>query len=151
MAATWTTAAEYDRFADIYAVWTETAASTRANLAFYVDAYLAAEGLVVELGVGDGRIAVQAAAQGRDIIGVDLSAKMLARCRRRAEEAGVLDRLTLIHADFRDFQLEAPASLICAAVPQPRPPADPGREAPGPDPRATRSSGPAGSSSSTTS
>jgi SAM-dependent methyltransferase len=112
MAAARTTATEYDRFADIYAVWTETAASTRANLAFYVDAYLAAEGLVVELGVGDGRIAVQAAAQGRDITGVDLSANMLDRCRRRAEEAGVLDRLTLIHADFRDFQLEAPASLI---------------------------------------
>lgn len=112
MAAIWTTAAEYDRFADIYAVWTETAATAHANLAFYVDAYLAVEGLVVELGVGDGRIAVQAAAQGRDIIGVDRSLAMLARCRRRAEEAGVLDRLTLIHADFRDFQLEAPASLI---------------------------------------
>ena len=112
MAASWTTAAEYDRFADIYAVWTETAASSRANLAFYVDAYLAVDGLVVELGVGDGRIAVQAAAQGRDIIGVDLSSVMLARCRRRAEEAGVLDRLTLVHADFRDFQLEGPASLI---------------------------------------
>lgn len=107
-----TTAAEYDRFADIYAVWTETAVSSPANLAFYVDAYLAVEGLVVELGVGDGRIAVQAARQGRDIIGVDLSEAMLARCRHRAEEAGVLDRLTLIHADFRDFQLEAPASLI---------------------------------------
>jgi len=112
MAACWTTAAEYDRFADIYAVWTETAASTRANLAFYVEAYLAAEGLVVELGVGDGRIAVPAAAQGCKIIGVDLSSAMLARCRRRAEEAGVLDRLTLIHADFRDFRLDAPASLI---------------------------------------
>ena len=44
--------AEYDRFADIYAIWTDTAASTRANLAFYVDAYAAAEGPVVELGVG---------------------------------------------------------------------------------------------------
>ena len=83
-------ASEYDSFADIYAVWTDTAASTRANLAFYVDAYLAAEGPVVELGVGDGRIAVQAAARGRDVIGVDLSTAMLDRCRRRAEEAGVL-------------------------------------------------------------
>ncbi len=34
-----TTAAEYDRFADIYAIWTETAASSRANQAFYVDTY----------------------------------------------------------------------------------------------------------------
>lgn len=107
-----TTAAEYDRFSDIYDVWTNTAASTRANLAFYVETYLAAQGPVVELGVGDGRIAVEAAARGRAITGVDLSSAMLDRCRRRASAAGVLDRLTLLHSDFRTFQLEAPASLI---------------------------------------
>ena len=56
---------EYDRFADIYQVWTDTAASTRANLAFYVDAYVNEPGPVVELGVGDGRIAVAAASRGR--------------------------------------------------------------------------------------
>ena len=112
MASAETTAAEYDRFSDIYAVWTDTAASTRSNLAFYVDAYLAAEGPVVELGVGDGRIAVEAAARGRAITGVDLSSAMLDRCRRRATAAGVLDRLTLLQGDFRSFQLEAPAGLI---------------------------------------
>lgn len=104
--------AEYDRFSDIYTVWTETAASTRANLAFYVDAYLAAEEPVVELGVGDGRIAVQAAARGRHIIGVDLSSAMLERCRQNAANAGVLDRLTRIQADFRHFELPHPAGLI---------------------------------------
>jgi SAM-dependent methyltransferase len=105
-------AAEYDRFSDIYTVWTETAASTQANLAFYVDAYQAAEGPVVELGVGDGRIAVQAAACGVNIVGVDLSSAMLDRCRRNAERAWVLDRLTLIQADFRHFDLPQPAGLI---------------------------------------
>ena len=103
---------EYDTFAEIYPVWTDTAASTRANLAFYVDAYTATEGTVVELGVGDGRIAVQAASLGRSVIGVDLSSAMLDRCRRRAEDAGVLDRITLLRADFRDFQLDGPADLI---------------------------------------
>jgi SAM-dependent methyltransferase len=103
---------EYDTFADIYPVWTDTAASTRANLVFYVEAYVAADGPVVELGVGDGRIAVQAALQGRPVIGVDLSSAMLACCRRRADAAGVLDRLTLLHADFRDFELQEPAALI---------------------------------------
>ncbi len=105
-------AAEYDRFSDIYAVWTDTAASTRANLAFYVDTYLAADGPVVELGVGDGRIAVDAAVRGRALTGVDLSSAMLDRCRRRAADAGVLDRLTLVQGDFRSFQLDAPAGLI---------------------------------------
>lgn len=103
---------EYDRFADIYQVWTDTAASTAANLAFYVDAYVNVPGPVVELGVGDGRIAVAAASQGRPVIGVDLSAAMLERCRRRAEDAGVSDRVTLLNADFREFQLAEPAGLI---------------------------------------
>lgn len=105
-------AAEYDTFADIYAVWTDTAASTRANLAFYVDVYHAAAGPVVELGVGDGRIAVAAAARGRDVVGVDLSTSMLTLCRERASQAGVVDRLRLIQADFRTFTLDEPASLI---------------------------------------
>jgi len=106
------TVSEYDTFADIYAVWTDTAASTRANRTFYLDAYASTSGPVVELGVGDGRIAVPAAAAGRDITGVDLSPAMLDLCRARAAEAGVLDRLTLIEADFRAFALTAPAALI---------------------------------------
>ena len=103
---------EYDSFADIYQVWTDTAGSTEANLAFYVNAYLEAQGPVVELGVGDGRIAVPAASRGRAVIGVDVSSAMLDRCRLRATTAGVLDRLTLMHDDFRRFQLDEPASLI---------------------------------------
>lgn len=103
---------EYDRFADIYQVWTETAGSTRANLAFYVDAYLKETGPVVELGVGDGRIAVAAASRGRSVIGVDLSPAMLEQCRLRAERAGVRDRLTLLNADFRTFHLDEPVGLI---------------------------------------
>ncbi len=103
---------EYDSFADIYAIWTASAASTTANLPFYVDAYLATDGPVVELGVGDGRIAVEAAGRGCVVIGVDHSSAMLERCRERAQRAGVLDRLTLIQADFRDFDLDEPAALI---------------------------------------
>jgi len=89
------TSVDYERFADIYGVWTATAGATRANQAFYVEAYLAADGPVVELGVGDGRIAVAAAVRGRPLVGVDLSPAMLQLCRERAERAGVGDRLTL--------------------------------------------------------
>ena len=103
---------EYERFADIYAVWTATAASAIADKQFYLDAYAAAPGLVVELGVGDGRIAVDAALRGGRIIGVDLSPAMLRLCRERAARAGVLDRLTLLQGDFRSFVLPEPASLI---------------------------------------
>ncbi len=103
---------QYDHFADIYGVWTETASSTRANLPFYVDAYLAAQGPVVELGVGDGRIAVRAATRGCRVIGVDASTAMLDLCRARATRAGVADRVDLRRADFRDFTLREPADLI---------------------------------------
>ncbi|MDP6579859.1 MAG: class I SAM-dependent methyltransferase [Vicinamibacterales bacterium] len=106
------TRSEYDTFADIYTVWTDTARSTRANLPFYVKAYAAADGPVVELGVGDGRIAVEAAAQGCHVIGVDASPAMLALCRQRAQRAGVTDHITLLEADFRDFELQEPAALI---------------------------------------
>ena len=103
---------EYDRFADIYTIWTHTAVSTSANLPFYVDAYAAAGTPVVELGVGDGRIAVAAAERGCTVIGVDCSSAMLGLCRERARRAGVSDRITLIEADFRDFELEEPAGFI---------------------------------------
>ncbi len=104
--------AEYDSFADIYEIWTDSAAAATANRPFYVDAYLAADGPVVELGVGDGRIAVEAATRGCVVTGIDQSSEMLERCRQRAQRARVDERLTLLQADFRDFALEEPAALI---------------------------------------
>ncbi len=103
---------EYDRFAEIYDVWTDTASSTSPNLAFYLDAYARTSGVVVELGVGDGRIALAAARQGRAMTGVDLSAVMLRRCRERAERDGISALVTLIEADFRTFVLPEPARLV---------------------------------------
>ncbi len=103
---------QYDRFSDIYGVWTRTAPSARANQPFYCQLYAETNGPVVELGVGDGRIAVEAAGRGVRLVGVDASSRMLERCRARAEAAGVADRLTLMQADFRTFELETPAALI---------------------------------------
>jgi SAM-dependent methyltransferase len=103
---------EYDTFADIYEIWSTTAPVAARNLPFYLEACQETPGLVAELGVGDGRIAVEAAKIGKAIIGVDSSTNMLHLCRARAHAAGVLDRLQLIQADFRDFSLPHPASLI---------------------------------------
>lgn len=105
-------AAQYDSFADIYDIWTETAPTAQFNRGFYVEAYLAAGGPVVELGVGDGRIAVEAAARGCRVTGVDASPVMLRRCRKRAEEAGVGDRIELLEADFRTFRIDESAALV---------------------------------------
>src|SRR5438552_549746 len=50
----------------ICAAWVESAPVARRNLPFYVEEYLACEGgPVVELGVGNGRIAIEAARRGR--------------------------------------------------------------------------------------
>lgn len=104
---------EYDRFAGVFGVWAATAGSTAANRTFYLDAYAAAgEGPVVEMGVGDGRLILEAARAGRSMHGVEGSEAMLAVCRERAEKAGLLDRITLIHADFTTFALPEPATLI---------------------------------------
>jgi len=114
---------EYDAFADIYDIWVETAPVTKRNLPFYVEEYLRTAGPVVELGVGNGRIAIEAARQGKPVIGVDSSAEMLKLCRERAETAGVAHLLTLIQADFRHFVLpEGIARSVCgASIPTPRP------------------------------
>ena len=103
---------EYDVFADIYTIWANTAPAAAHNLPFYVEICRETAGLVAELGVGDGRIAVEVAKMGKLIIGVDSSTEMLHRCLARAQAAGVLNLLTLIHADFRDFSLPRPADLI---------------------------------------
>ena len=102
----------YDDFAEIYDVWCGSTPITRENQGFYVRQLVAAEGPAVELGVGNGRICIEAAKQGKDVIGVDSSSKILELCETRARKAGVSDRLTLVQGDFRDFVLEEPADLI---------------------------------------
>ncbi len=102
----------YDDFADIYDAWCASAPLTPENHAFYLRKLVGSKGPRVELGVGNGRICIQVALQGKPVIGVDSSTAILDLCRKRAREAGVLDRLSFIQADFRDFVLPEPADLI---------------------------------------
>jgi SAM-dependent methyltransferase len=102
----------YDEFADIYDAWCGSAPVTQRNHGYYVRKLVESPGPVAELGVGNGRICIEVAKQGRPISGVDSSGAILELCRKRAREAGVEARLSLIRADFRDFVLEAPADLI---------------------------------------
>lgn len=104
---------EYDRFAEVFGIWAATAGSTAANRAFYLEAYRSAPpGPVVELGVGDGRLILEAARSGRPMIGVEGSASMLEVCRARAEADGLADAVQFLHADFTQFSLVEPAVLI---------------------------------------
>jgi len=102
----------YDDFADIYDAWCASAPITQKNHGFYLRKLAESPGPVVELGVGNGRICIEVAKQGRPVTGVDSSGAILELCRKRAREAGVEGRLSLIQADFRDFVLPEPADLI---------------------------------------
>lgn len=104
--------AEYDDYADVYERTIEDSPIAVESLPFYVDLYTSCPGTVVELGIGTGRIAVEAAKRGRRLIGVDNSRRMLNECRRRAAEAGVAGLIELIQRDFRDLALPEPASLV---------------------------------------
>jgi SAM-dependent methyltransferase len=107
-----TKAVPYDDFADIYDAWCESAPVTARNKTFYVELMTESDGPVVELGVGNGRICIEAARRGQRVFGVDSSPRILDLCRLRARQAGVLERLTLVQADFRDFELPEPVPLI---------------------------------------
>ena len=82
-----------------------------ADVAFYVGLAREADGPLVELAVGTGRVAIPVAREaGRRVIGIDSSPGMLARARRRAREEGV--ELDLREGDMRDLELDEPAALI---------------------------------------
>ena len=66
-----------------------------------------ADGPVLELMAGSGRVAVPLAAEDRPVTAVDIDAAMLARVRRRAEAAGpdVAGRLELVLGDVVGLEL----------------------------------------------
>lgn len=89
----------------------EWAAEMTADIPFYVGLALEADGPLVELAVGNGRVAIPVAqATGRPVIGLDSSPAMLEQARERAAAAGV--ELELHLADMRELRLDEPAALV---------------------------------------
>ena len=77
----------YDAWADRY---DDRSTGVAADVAFYVALARKADGPLVELAVGTGRVAIPVArAAGRRVVGIDSSRRMLAQARERAVEAGV--------------------------------------------------------------
>ena len=98
----------YDAWADRYAEWST---GVTADVPFYVGLACDVDGLLVELAVGTGRVAIPVAqATGRRVVGIDSSPAMLAQARERAVEHGV--ELDLREGDMRELEIEEPAGLI---------------------------------------
>jgi SAM-dependent methyltransferase len=98
--------AEYDRFAPDYDVW---AADMTDDVPWYVSLAREAAGPVVELAVGNGRVAIPIAREtGRRVIGIDRSSAMLAVGRERAGGLPVEFR----EGDIRAFELDEPVELV---------------------------------------
>ena len=98
----------YDAFAPIYDAWS---AHMTDDVAFYVELARETPGPLVELAVGNGRVAIPVAREtGRKVLGIDSSPAMLEQARERAEAAGV--ELELRLGDMREVALDEPAGLI---------------------------------------
>ena len=94
-----------EAFATNYERW---AADMTEDVPFYVELAREADGPVVELAVGTGRVAIPVArAIGRRVVGIDSSPAML----EQARDAGG-DLLDLRLGDMRDLELEEPAALV---------------------------------------
>lgn len=97
-----------ERFAGRYEEW---AAHMTEDVPFYVALAREADGPLVELAVGNGRVAIPVArATGGRVIGIDFSPGMLAQARANAAQAGV--ELDLREADMRDLALDEPVALV---------------------------------------
>ena len=73
--------------------------------------------LVVDLGSGDGRMAIAAARLGARAVGVELDPNLVALSARRAAEAGVADRTTFVAADLFEFDLSAATVVTMFLLP----------------------------------
>ena len=81
------------------------------DVKFYVSLARQADGPLVELAIGNGRVAVPVAqATGRPVLGIDSSPAMLEQARVKADAAGV--QLDLREGDMRELELAEPAALI---------------------------------------
>jgi SAM-dependent methyltransferase len=88
-----------------YDLW---AAEMTEDIPFYVELAKEADGPVVELAIGTGRVAMPVAqAIGRKVIGIDSSPAMLSQAR---ESGG--DLLDLRLGDMRELELEERAALV---------------------------------------
>ncbi|UFJ41294.1 class I SAM-dependent methyltransferase [Brevibacillus humidisoli] len=100
---------------NLYA-WTEyydlTQRGISGDLPFYMEYARKADGEVLDLACGTGRISIPLAEAGIPVTGIDLSEEMLTSAREKAEQAGVAGRIQFLQGDMRGFELKRTFPLI---------------------------------------
>jgi SAM-dependent methyltransferase len=69
----------------------------------FLDQYLPPGGSILEIGCATGRYTLELAKRGYALTSVDLSASLLAECKRNLVRAGLEKRVQLVEADARDL------------------------------------------------
>jgi SAM-dependent methyltransferase len=90
----------WDDYAAFYD-WENAQTVQRRDVAFWQRLAAAAEGAVLELGCGTGRITVPVARAGARVVGIDRSLPMLARASRKLRRAGLTRAALLVRGDIR--------------------------------------------------
>ena len=79
---------------------------------FYVGQAVRIGGPTLELGCGTGRVAIPMAMSGVDVIGLDLSPRMLELCREKSEAVSPLQgSIELVEGDMATFDFHAKSSV----------------------------------------
>ena len=90
----------WDDYAAFYD-WENAQTVQRRDVRFWERLALAAEGAVLELGCGTGRISVPLARSGATLVGIDRSEPMLARARRKLRRGRCAGSASLVLGDIR--------------------------------------------------
>jgi SAM-dependent methyltransferase len=87
------------------------------DVEFYLDCARQYGSPILEIGAGTGRILIPLAAAGHELVGLDISAAMLAVAATKLKaQADVAGRTQLIEADMTDFDLQRHFPMIIVAA-----------------------------------
>lgn len=98
--------AGWDEYADFYD-WENAQTVQRRDVAFWDRLAAAADGPVLELGTGTGRVALPIVKNGTPVVGIDRSEAMLERARSKMSRASSRAGLRLVRGDIRHLPFPA--------------------------------------------
>jgi SAM-dependent methyltransferase len=100
---------DYTPFADLYDLFY---ADFADDLAMYRGFAGRTGGPILEIGSGTGRAALALAAEGHEVVGLELAEALRAVAQHKADRAQLADRVTFIAGDMRRFKIDQHFGLI---------------------------------------